>query len=123
MGWSKVEELPTVFAQQIQHAKKGDIIGPIRSSVGFHILKLNDIQRGNMPISVTEVKARHILIKLSPIMNNEQAHAKIQQIAQQIKTGQITFAEAAKNTHKILVLHYVVVNLVGICPIFTIRIS
>lgn len=96
MGWSKVEELPTVFAQQIQHAKKGDIIGPIRSSVGFHILKLNDIQRGNMPISVTEVKARHILIKLSPIMNNEQAHAKIQQIAQQIKTGQITFAEAAK---------------------------
>lgn len=96
MGWSKVEELPTVFAQQIQHTKKGDIIGPIRSSVGFHILKLNDIQRGNMPILVTEVKVRHILIKLSPIMNSEQAHAKIRQIEQQIKTGQITFAEAAK---------------------------
>jgi len=96
MGWSKVEELPTVFAQQLQHAKKGDIIGPIRSSVGFHILKLNDIQSGNMPISVTEVKARHILIKFSPIMNSEQAYAKIQQIAQQIKTGQLTFAEAAK---------------------------
>lgn len=96
MGWSKVEELPTVFDQRIQHAKKGDIIGPIRSSVGFHILKLNDIQSGNMPISVTEVKARHILIKLSPIMNSEQAYAKIQQIAQQIKTGQLTLAEAAK---------------------------
>ncbi|MFS1537719.1 MAG: peptidylprolyl isomerase SurA [Candidatus Phlomobacter fragariae] len=96
MGWSKVGELPTIFAQRIQHAKKGDIIRPIRSSVGFHILKLNDIQSGNMPISVTEVKARHILIKLSPIMNNEQAHTKIQQIAKQIQTGQITFAEAAK---------------------------
>ncbi|MFV9997526.1 MAG: peptidylprolyl isomerase SurA [Arsenophonus endosymbiont of Dermacentor nuttalli] len=96
MGWSKIEELPTVFAQQIHHAKKGDIIGPIRSSVGFHILKLNDIQSGNRPISVTEVKARHILIKLSPIMNNEQAYAKIQQIAQQIKAGQVSFAEAAK---------------------------
>ncbi|MGP1924470.1 MAG: peptidylprolyl isomerase SurA [Arsenophonus sp. NEOnobi-MAG3] len=96
MGWSKVEKLPTVFAQRIQSAKKGDIIAPIRSNVGFHILKLNDIQSGNMLISVTEVKARHILMKLSPIMNNEQAYAKIQQIAQQIKTAKITFAEAAK---------------------------
>ncbi|MGP1928530.1 MAG: peptidylprolyl isomerase SurA [Arsenophonus sp. NC-WZS1-MAG3] len=96
MRWSKVEELPTVFAQQIQNAKKGDIIGPIRSSIGFHILKLNDIQSGNIPILVTEVKARHILIKLSPIISNEQAYEKIQQIAQKIKTGKITFAEAAK---------------------------
>ncbi|MGP1958808.1 MAG: peptidylprolyl isomerase SurA [Arsenophonus sp. NC-CH8-MAG3] len=96
MRWSKVEELPTIFAQQIQNAKKGDIIGPIRSNIGFHILKLNDIQSGNMPILVTEVKARHILIKLSPIISNEQAYEKIQQIAKKIKTGQITFAEAAK---------------------------
>ncbi|MFP3029151.1 MAG: peptidylprolyl isomerase SurA [Arsenophonus sp.] len=96
MGWSKVEKLPTIFAQRIQRAKKGDIIAPIRSNLGFHILKLNDIQTGNMLISVTEIKARHILIKLSPVMNNEQAYAKIQQIAKQIKRKKITFAEAAK---------------------------
>ncbi|MGP1956970.1 MAG: peptidylprolyl isomerase SurA [Arsenophonus sp. NC-PE1-MAG3] len=96
MRWSKVKELPTIFTQQIQNAKKGDIIGPIRSSIGFHVLKLNDIQSGNMPILVTEVKARHILIKISPIISNEQAYEKIQQITQKIKTGQITFAEAAK---------------------------
>lgn len=96
IGWSKIEELPTVFAQQIQHAKKGSIIEPIRSSVGFHILKLNDIKSGNIPISVTEMKIRHILIKQSPIMNNNQVYAKIEQIAQKIEMGQISFADAAK---------------------------
>ncbi|MDT9587074.1 MAG: peptidylprolyl isomerase SurA [Candidatus Arsenophonus melophagi] len=96
MSWRKIKELPTVFAQKIYYAKKGDIIGPIRSEIGFHILKLHDIKRGNIPTSFTEVKARHILIKESPIMNSEQALKKIQKIAQKIKIGQITFSEAAK---------------------------
>ncbi|MFP3014415.1 MAG: peptidylprolyl isomerase SurA [Arsenophonus sp.] len=96
IGWKKLEELPTIFFQKIQLAKKHDIIGPIRSTVGFHILKLNDIKKGNIPIFVTEMKLRHILIKISPIMNNEQAYAKIQEIAKKIQTNQITFDEAAK---------------------------
>ncbi len=98
ISWSKIEELPNIFAQRIQYAKKGDIIGPIRSSIGFHILKINDIQNTNipLPIFVIEVKARHILIKLSPIINNREANKKIKQIAKQIEIGEITFSNAAK---------------------------
>ncbi|MFP3019162.1 MAG: peptidylprolyl isomerase SurA [Arsenophonus sp.] len=96
LGWSKIEELPVLFAQRIQNAKKGDIIGPIRSSIGFHIFKLNDVKNNNIPISVTEVKVRHILIKISPIVNYEEANEKIQQIYKQIQIGKITFIEAAK---------------------------
>ncbi|MGP1930219.1 MAG: peptidylprolyl isomerase SurA [Arsenophonus sp. ET-YP4-MAG3] len=96
IGWNKIKELPTFFTQHIQYAKKGDIIGPILSNIGFHIFKINDIQNKNIPFFVTEVKVRHILIKTSPIMNNEQAYKKIQQIAKQIQTGQITFIKAAK---------------------------
>ncbi len=39
-GWMRKEEMPTIFADQIKMQNKGSIIGPFRSGVGFHILKL-----------------------------------------------------------------------------------
>ncbi len=77
-------------------AKKGDIVGPIRSGVGFHILKVNDLRGQSQNISVTEVHARHILLKPSPIMTDDQARAKLEQIAADIKSGKTTFDKAAK---------------------------
>lgn len=96
MGWAKIEELPTLFSQALSTAKKGDIVGPIRSGVGFHILKVNDLRGESKNISVTEVHARHILLKPSPILTDDQARAKIEQIAADIKSGKTTFAAAAK---------------------------
>ncbi len=96
MGWGKIEELPTLFSQALSSAKKGDVVGPIRSGVGFHILKVNDLRGESKNISVTEVHARHILLKPSPILNDQQAREKIAQIAADIKSGKITFAAAAK---------------------------
>ncbi len=96
MGWGRIQELPGIFAQALSTAKKGDIVGPIRSGVGFHILKVNDMRGGSKNISVTEVHARHILLKPSPIMNDDQARAKLEQIAADIKSGKTTFAKAAK---------------------------
>jgi peptidyl-prolyl cis-trans isomerase SurA len=96
MGWGRIQELPSLFAQALVTAKKGDIIGPIRSGVGFHILKVNDMRGDNQSISVTEVHARHILLKPSPIMTDDQARQKLQEVAAEIKSGKLTFADAAK---------------------------
>ena len=96
MGWGRIQELPSIFAQALSTAKKGDIIGPIRSGVGFHILKVNDLRGQSQSISVTEVHARHILLKPSPIMSDDQARMKLEQIAADIKSGKTTFAAAAK---------------------------
>ncbi|ELZ1484840.1 peptidylprolyl isomerase SurA [Salmonella enterica subsp. enterica serovar Kentucky] len=96
MGWGRIQELPGIFAQALSTAKKGDIVGPIRSGVGFHILKVNDLRGQSQSISVTEVHARHILLKPSPIMNDQQARLKLEEIAADIKTGKTTFAAAAK---------------------------
>ncbi|MBU4681921.1 peptidylprolyl isomerase SurA [Cedecea davisae] len=96
MGWGRIQELPSIFAQALSTAKKGDIIGPIRSGVGFHILKVNDLRGQSQNISVTEVHARHILLKTSPIMNDTQARQKLEQITADIKSGKTTFAAAAK---------------------------
>ncbi|WP_265524073.1 peptidylprolyl isomerase SurA [Providencia rustigianii] len=97
MGWSRLQELPVVFSDQLKSSKKGDIVGPIRSGVGFHILRVNEISGGSQqPISVTEVKARHILLKSSPIMDDTMARQKLTQLSQEIRNGKISFAEAAK---------------------------
>lgn len=84
------------FRSGVKHGEERDIVGPIRSGVGFHILKVNDLRGGTQNISVTEVHARHILLKPSPIMNDARAQAKLEQIAAEIKSGKITFAQAAK---------------------------
>ncbi|WP_407732050.1 peptidylprolyl isomerase SurA [Pseudocitrobacter faecalis] len=96
MGWGRIQELPGIFAQALTTAKKGDIVGPIRSGVGFHILKINDMRGGSQSISVTEVHSRHILLKPSPIMTDEQARVKLEQVAADIRSGKTTFDKAAK---------------------------
>ncbi|ALB53761.1 peptidylprolyl isomerase SurA [Cronobacter universalis] len=96
MGWGRIQELPSVFAQALSTAKKGDVIGPIRSGVGFHIIKVNDLRGQSQTVSVTEVHARHILLKPSPIMTDQQARQKLEEIAADIKSGRTTFAQAAR---------------------------
>jgi len=97
MGWGRIQELPSLFAQALVTAKKGDIVGPIRSGVGFHILKVNDVRGDNQSVSVTEVHARHILLRPSPVMTDDQARQKLEQIAANINSGKTTFAQAAKD--------------------------
>ncbi|CNE35181.1 peptidylprolyl isomerase SurA [Yersinia mollaretii] len=96
MGWGKLQELPSLFAERLQSANKGDVVGPIRSGVGFHILKVNDIRGADKTVSVTEVHARHILLKPSPVMTDDQTRAKLTTAAADIKSGKATFANIAK---------------------------
>ncbi len=96
MGWGRIQELPSIFGQALSTAKKGDVVGPIRSGVGFHILKVNDLRGQSQSISVTEVHARHILLRPSPIMTDDQARVKLEQIAADIKSGKTSFAAAAR---------------------------
>ncbi len=47
-------------------------------------------------ISVTETHARHILLKPSPVMTDDQARAKLEQVAADIRSGKTTFEKAAR---------------------------
>ncbi len=48
MGWLNINEMPTLFADQIRGRKKKDLIGPLRSGAGFHILTIFDIRGSNV---------------------------------------------------------------------------
>lgn len=97
MGWHKLNELPSIFEERLVRAQKNDIIGPIRSGVGFHILKVegNHSEAAKI-ITIKEVNARHILIKTNVLVTDEIAKNKIQEIRQSIVNGSTSFASAAK---------------------------
>ncbi|CAH0526834.1 peptidylprolyl isomerase SurA [Vibrio hippocampi] len=94
-GWMRKEEMPTIFADQIALQSKGEIIGPFRSGIGFHILKIEDV-KGLETVSVTEVNARHILIKPTVILSDTGVQRELTKITQRIQSGEVTFADMAE---------------------------
>ena len=90
LGWRTIKQMPSVFTEIVPTLKKGDIANPIRSPSGFHIIKvlgLKGIINTDEPHLVTKTKARHILIKTSEIMNDEEARKKLLKLKGRIKEG------------------------------------
>ncbi|MEZ8730223.1 peptidylprolyl isomerase SurA [Vibrio splendidus] len=94
-GWMRKEEMPTIFADQIKMQNKGSIIGPFRSGVGFHILKIEDV-KGLETVAVTEVNARHILIKPTVILSDDGAKEQLEEITRRVNAGEASFGELAQ---------------------------
>ncbi|WP_341502974.1 peptidylprolyl isomerase SurA [Gallaecimonas sp. GXIMD4217] len=95
LGWVNANEVPTLFADALKGAKQGQIIGPLRSGAGFHIVKVSDM-RGLETVEVQEINARHILIKPSIIVSDDKARETLEELAGQIKSGEMSFEEAAR---------------------------
>ncbi len=94
MGWRDGEALPSIFADVVPNMQKGDISEPIRSSSGFHIVKLNDVE-GNEAIMESQVHARHILIETNEVLDDDVAEQKLVEIRQGIIDGD-DFSAVAK---------------------------
>jgi len=95
MGWKNINEMPTLFSELIAGKDKDTVVGPIRTGLGFSIVKVLDI-RGRQIVEVEEVKASHILIEPSIILSEEKAEAQLQGILDQIEAGDAIFADMAK---------------------------
>lgn len=96
MGWNDVNALPSLFESHAMRAKKGEVIGPIRSNAGFHLLKVNDVKGYQAPkVNVNEVNAQHILLTTNVILDDAKAQAKLKQLRESILSGDMTFEQAA----------------------------
>jgi len=95
LGWKNINEMPTLFSELIDGKDKDTVVGPIRTGLGFSIVKVHDI-RGRQIVEVEEVKASHILIKPSIILSEEKAAEQLQGYLDQINAGEATFEELAK---------------------------
>ena len=95
MGWMNINEMPTLFAEAVQGKQKDDLIGPIRSGAGFHVLKILDV-RGQQTVDITQVKSRHILITPSVILSDNKAKEMLLEFREKLIAGEADFAALAK---------------------------
>lgn len=94
-GFMSINEMPTLFAENVKGEKVGSIIGPLKSGAGFHIIKVLDV-RGRETVEVKEVDARHILLKPSIILSEEKAKKMLERFVADVQAGNADFAELAK---------------------------
>jgi peptidyl-prolyl cis-trans isomerase SurA len=94
IGWRKLAQLPELFGNQLAGLKVGEVTAPFRSGAGFHILK-NMEQRGGGAQLIEQTHARHILVKTSEIMDDNQARDKLLSLKDRIEKGE-DFAKLAK---------------------------
>ena len=94
LGWRKKNEIPTLFSDQIATMEKGDISDLIKSSSGFHIVKLADVRSSNKHM-ITQTKARHILIKINELTTTDDARLRLDQLRTRLVGGD-DFAKLAK---------------------------
>jgi len=69
----------------------------VRSGAGFHLLKLLDKkQAGDQLSTITQTRARHILLKPSPRLSEGQARQRLVEFKRRIEAGQADFAQLAR---------------------------
>ncbi len=95
LGWRKAGQIPSLFAEQVLQARAGDVLDPIRSASGFHIVKVTD-KRGAGNTVVDQTRARHILIQPSEIRSEVEAENLIREIHSRIQDG-VSFDQLARD--------------------------
>ncbi len=94
LGWRKAEDIPSLFADVVPSLEVGDTSDIIESDSGFHLIYLAE-QRGGGQMVVNQTKVRHILIKPSEILSDEQAREKAADLKARIEAGE-DFAALAR---------------------------
>lgn len=96
LGLRPADRYPELFAQAVAALPVGGVSEVLRSGAGFHVLKVLERQQAPATLMVTQTRARHILLRLSPQLTQAQALALLSALRQDIVSGKAEFAEAAK---------------------------
>ena len=97
LGWRQHERLPELFAAALAKMKPGEVTEPLRSPAGFHLVKLNERRDGGASAApVTQTRARHILVRTSEVVSENEARRRLADIRERIVNGKADFAELAK---------------------------
>jgi peptidyl-prolyl cis-trans isomerase SurA len=92
LGRRKANELPELFLQAIEGLQQGEVSKPVRSASGFHILKLAGSSSDSQ--MVTQTHARHILIRTSADVSDDDARDTLLDLRKRIEQGE-DFADLA----------------------------
>jgi peptidyl-prolyl cis-trans isomerase SurA len=96
LGWRPLDRLPAFYVEAATKLKPGEVSAVLRSSNGFHLLKLLEKRGGNGPPKVQQTHVRHILIRTSDVVSEDEAKRKLLALKQRLDNHAADFAELAK---------------------------
>jgi peptidyl-prolyl cis-trans isomerase SurA len=94
LGWRGPDDLPSLFADVAPTLRQGETSDPIRSDSGFHLVYMA-ARRGGTAQVVPQTHARHILVKTSEIMSEQQALELVTELRARAQSGE-AFADLAR---------------------------
>jgi peptidyl-prolyl cis-trans isomerase SurA len=96
LGPKSIDRLPDIFVQAVANLNVGQRTQElVRSGAGFHILRVSE-RSETTGFAVTQTRARHILLRLSPQLNREAAVRRLQEFKRQAESGRRSFEQLAK---------------------------
>jgi peptidyl-prolyl cis-trans isomerase SurA len=95
MGVRPADRYPTLFVEATQALAVGEVSAVVRSGAGFHILKLVSKRNANT-VTITETRARHILLRPSGQLSQAAARAQLASYKREIEAGRADFAKLAQ---------------------------
>jgi len=98
IGMRSADRYPPLFVDAVQSTAVNGIAGPVRSSAGFHVLKvLAKAQIGSLDATVTQTQVRHILLLNDPKRTTAQAVAQLAEFKRRLQAGTAEFAGLARD--------------------------
>jgi peptidyl-prolyl cis-trans isomerase SurA len=88
LGWRKASQLPSFVAEVIPKMQAGDVTEPIRTPSGWHIFKVLEVRGGEAAALVSQVHARHILMKPNEVEDDDTVRQKLSQIRERVLKGE-----------------------------------
>lgn len=96
LGWREPKAIPGLFVQALQGMKPGDVSPVLRSSAGFHLLKLNEVRGTQAAEAIVEqTRVSHILIKTSEVVSDDDARKRLETLRTRILNGE-SFEDLAR---------------------------
>jgi peptidyl-prolyl cis-trans isomerase SurA len=100
IGWRDPDRLPPVFAEALSKLKPGQSTPVIKSTSGFHILKLVDRRSlaaaDDKSAIVQQTRVRHILLKVTPAFTADAAKKRLAELKERLDNKAAKFDELAR---------------------------
>ena len=87
IGWRQLGQIPSLFVETVKTMQVGDVSEIIRSTGGYHIVKLIE-KRGEERHIVQQTRARHILLKPDELNTDEEVRVRIEQLEIRLQGGE-----------------------------------
>ncbi|MCX7067244.1 MAG: peptidylprolyl isomerase [Methylococcales bacterium] len=87
LGWRGINDIPSQLVDDVRQMRLNEVSDPIRSSGGFHIIKMLGLKSDVDNHVVSTTKVRHILIKTNELIDDAEAKKRILALKARIADG------------------------------------